>query len=198
MMPVEVQETRPLTLTVFLESLYDGGASMRKAQNESGDQYAGTIADKVTVELHSASDYQVIIYSDSAVALSTSGTISVMVPDIYTDTYYITIKHRNSIETTSAIPVSFATGSVQYEFDTAAKAFGGNLRLIGEKYCMYGGDVNQDGLVDSGDMVEADNGVINWRTGYIPVDVNGDGLIDSGDMIVIDNNATAFVGRITP
>ncbi len=198
MLPVDVQETRSLTLTVFLESLYDGGSTMRKAQNAGGDQYSGAIADKVTVELHSASDYAVILYSDSTAAISTSGTISMMVPAIYDGTYYITVKHRNSIETTSAMPVSFAVGSVTYDFDAAAKAFGGNLRLIGEKYCIYGGDVNQDGLVDSGDMVEADNGVINWLTGYLTVDVNGDGLIDSGDMIIIDNNATAFVNRIIP
>ncbi|MBK7214009.1 MAG: hypothetical protein IPH88_12075 [Bacteroidales bacterium] len=107
--------------------------------------------------------------------------------------------HRNSIETTTAIPVSFAGSNITYDFSTAAgQAFGSNQKLIGGKYLIYAGDLNQDGIVDSGDMMGVDNGSSNFLTGYIVIDANGDGLIDSGDMIVVDNNASTFIGSVTP
>jgi hypothetical protein len=47
--------------------------------------------------------------------------------------------------------------------------------------------VNQDGLVDSSDMITVDNESAAFTTGYLPEDINGDGLIDSSDMIYLDN-----------
>ncbi|MBK7214942.1 MAG: hypothetical protein IPH88_16965 [Bacteroidales bacterium] len=77
-------------------------------------------------------------------------------------------------------------------------AYGQNLILQGDKFCIYAGDVNQDGIVDSGDMIPVDNLATAFVNGYLPEDVNGDGLIDSSDMIFIDNNANAFVSVIKP
>jgi hypothetical protein len=133
------------------------------------------------------------------VDLSTTGTVSVLIPEIYNGSYYLTIKHRNHISVTTAIPVSFAGNSISYDFSTSSsKAFGNNLQNISGVFALFGGDVNQDGLVESSDMIDVDNGVITWSTGYLPYDVNGDGIIDSGDMILIDNNAAAFVGAVIP
>ena len=70
--------------------------------------------------------------------------------------------------------------------------------FISGKYVIYTGDVNQDGIVDSGDMVPVDNDATAFAMGYLSSDINGDGLIDSGDMILLDNNNIYFVIKIVP
>ena len=49
---------KTLNVKAFLEGLYAGAGLMNKAQNETGDQFTGTTADKVTVELHNATTYR--------------------------------------------------------------------------------------------------------------------------------------------
>ena len=88
---------------------------------------------------------------------------------------------------------------MSYDFsNSASQAFGSNLKLIAGKYVMFGGDVNQDGLIDSGDMIPVDNNAATFLSGYVSTDLNGDGLIDSGDMILLDNNGALFIAKVTP
>jgi len=45
-----------------------------------------------------------------------------------------------------------------YNFDDTAKAYGDNLvNLGGGFYGIFSGDVNQDGIIDAGDMAPVDN-----------------------------------------
>jgi hypothetical protein len=89
--------------------------------------------------------------------------------------------------------------TISYSFDTPAKAYGGNLLLmITGEYVIYGGDVNQDGSVDTADMTPVDNDAAGFAYGYLASDVNGDGIVDTADMTIIDNNAAGFVGSVTP
>jgi hypothetical protein len=168
--------------------------------DETGPHFSGATADQVTVELHNASNYSTIENVFHDVNLGINGNISIStVPYVENGNYYITIRHRNSIATTTALPVSFAANTISYDFsNSAAQAYGNNLKLMNDKYCIFGGDVTQDGLVDSSDMIGVDNDASAFATGYIATDANGDGLIDSGDMILIDNNASNFVGSIHP
>ena len=195
---------KTLQLKVYLEGLYAGAGLMTEALDESGNPKWGTgIADKITVELHDPLNYSTIVYTAGSVNLAINGNAllggSAGIPGNLNASYYITIKHRNSIETTSALPVSFAAGTINYSFDAPSKAFASNLKpMPGGVYAIFGGDVNQDGLVDSSDMIFVDNDVRFFATGYISTDVNGDGLIDSTDMILIDNNSKDFVGSILP
>ncbi|KAF0193830.1 MAG: hypothetical protein FD166_3636, partial [Bacteroidetes bacterium] len=109
------------------------------------------------------------------------------------------IKHRNSIETTTALPLSFAGADIIYNFTTAAsQAYGSNLHQAGSNFVIFGGDVNQDGSVDTGDMTPVDNDAGSFAGGYLNTDINGDGTVDTGDITVIDNNAASFTGKITP
>jgi hypothetical protein len=109
------------------------------------------------------------------------------------------VKHRNGIETTTANPVSFSPATINYSFNAASQAYGNNLhQTVDGFWVIFCGDVNLDGLVDSGDMIPVDNMSSSFSTGYIPEDVNGDGLIDSTDLIGIDNNSSAFVSTILP
>lgn len=195
-----------LTTTVFLQGLYEAGtAQMRKAQNEYGDNFAGTVADTITVEIFDGvSPYRKLL-TFNGVELHTNGTCqvawtgtSLINTSLTTNNqYYISVRHRNSIETWSQ---KTALGAqAVYNFTTAAsKAFGNNQKPVGTAYVIFGADVNLDGIVDSGDMLPVDNLSSNFAAGYLYEDANGDGLIDSGDMIMVENNASDFVSSILP
>lgn len=77
------------------------------------------------------------------------------------------------------------------------KAYGNNLKLKGTKWCIYSGDVNQDGIVDIGDLVLVDNDNYNFVTGYTNTDINGDGIVDVTDLVTADYNNLNFVSKVT-
>jgi acetyl esterase/lipase len=196
----EAAANRTLNLTLYLEGLYNGAGTLRKAQGDFGDQFAGNIADKVTVELHNSANYATNLYSGLNANLSTSGHVSCIIPTTLGGLYYITVKHRNSIATVSASPVSFSGGTIEYNFtDDYSKAFGGNMiGMLDGKWAIFGGDINQDGSIDSGDMTPVDNDGSAYLTGYLATDSNGDGTVDSGDMTIIDNNSGAYISSALP
>ena len=186
---------------VRLESLFVAGTGglMNEASNESAPQFGAGIADVITVELHNATTYATIEYTATMVMLSTGGIATVVdIPATFSGSYYVTIKHRNSVEITSAQPVDFSGGSISYAFDTKASCYGGNLKLVDGFYCIYAGDVNQDGIVDISDMTLVDNDASNFTSGYLTTDINGDSVVDISDMTIIDNNASTFTGTILP
>ena len=192
--------SKTLNLTaVLLEGLYNGAGTMRQAQDASGPHWPAGVADHITVELHNAITYATIVYTATDVPLSTTGTATVIIPGTYSGSYYITIKHRNSIETTTATAISFAGSTINQSFGTPANVFGGNLGTSIDSYhLIYAGDVNQDGTIDSRDYVAVDNDASNYATGYLPTDVNGDGVIDTRDYISIDNNNNNYIATAHP
>ena len=196
----EGASSKTLNLTsVLLQGLYAGGGLLNPAQDETGNHWGAGVADHITVELHDAASYATIHYTVADVALSTSGSATVTVPGTYSASYYITVKHRNSLETVSATAVSFAGSTMTQSFGTPADVFGGNLvAMIDANYAIWAGDVSQDGLVDGSDMAPVDNQAAAFAAGYIVEDCNGDGLIDGSDLAIVDNNASAFVGVATP
>ena len=116
--------------------------------------------------------------------------------------YYLQVKHRNSIETWSADTMSFSNSLLTYVFsDLAQKAFGDNMIQVDTSpiyYAIYGGDVNQDGVIDATDAGAVDNDAANFETGYLPTDLNGDEVIDASDAALVDNNAANFVSAVVP
>lgn len=114
--------------------------------------------------------------------------------------YYVHLKHRNSIETWSKLPVAFTTGfSTKYFFtDDATRAFGNNEVFEAGYYCIYSGDVNQDGIVDGSDAGIIDNEALLFANGYVDGDLNGDEIVDGTDGSISDNNAYNFISRIIP
>jgi parallel beta-helix repeat protein len=184
---------KTLNLIVFLEGLMTGTNVMRQAQDITGPRYNPGIADEITVELRQSSNYNNIIYSATAF-LSTNGQAVVNIPSYLNNIYYLTVRHRNSIETTSIIPVSFLNPVISYNFSSgAAQAYGSNQKVMFGTYVLYGGDVNQDGIVDGSDMAAIDNASTAVLHGYVPEDANGDAIVDGSDMAMIDNNSTATV-----
>ena len=149
---------------------------------------------KSSLKLHDINSYSTIVYSINDVALSTTGDVLVNIPAIYNGLYYITIKHRNSIETTSATSVSFAGNSISLSFGDPTGVYLGNLGLSYDNFhFIYGGDVNQDQIIDTRDYTGVDNDSYNFRNGYLPTDVDGNGVVDSRDYIIINNNNYIFV-----
>jgi hypothetical protein len=191
---------KTLSLTsVMLQGLYIGGGIMNQAYDETGaPHWPAGVADHITVELHSTTGYA-LVYTIPDIPLSTTGTATVTVPSGYNGSYYITVRHRNSLQTVSSTAKSFGGSNISQSFGTPADVFGGNLvRMADLRYAIYGGDVNQDDIIDLGDSSPVDNKSALASSGYIPEDVNGDGLVDLSDAAIIDNNAAMAIGSVTP
>lgn len=192
-----IQE-RLLNLTLYIEGLFNG-SGMNKAQNENSDQFPDDIADEIVVELHHADDPYTIVAEPYYVGVHTNGTAQLSIPASFDAGYYIVIRHRNSVETWSIGPVSFSGSIVTYNFtDAASRAYGNNLKAIAGSFVIYSGDVNQDGVVDSADMIPVDNDAAIYLSGYLATDVNGDGIIDTADITLLDNNSASYIGVIAP
>jgi subtilisin-like proprotein convertase family protein len=118
--------------------------------------------------------------------------------------YYLQVKHRNSIQIWSANPVAFdfLSGNLRYDFTLSAdSAYGSNQVQVDSsplRFAMYGGDVNQDDFVDGTDTQLIDNDAASFASGYLVTDVTGDNFVDGTDAALAGNNADGFVSAITP
>jgi hypothetical protein len=157
--------------------------------------------DTVTAYLANSSPPFNRIDSSRAVIDSVTYTGSFLFANAPSGTYYIVIKHRNSIETWSKNGGEvYSIGSVlNYDFTTAqSQAFGNNLTLVSSLWCIYSGDVNQDGVVDATDAGAIDNDAFNFITGYVKTDLTGNNFVDASDAAIADNNAFNFVTVVRP
>lgn len=206
-------DVKQLTLKVFLQGLYNStnnnlNKTMNFVSNALVSKFTGTIADTITLELHSSSAYGTIVYKAIAIELHQDGTCNspgvsyISIPSAYSGNYYITIKSRNHVLTTTAAPVVFSSGSINYDFTNAAtKAYGSNMKLIKSGvYAIYSGDTNLDGLVTAiGDRSPTQSKIIAASKGYVIQDVNGDGYVTAiGDRSLIQINVIAGVRKKDP
>jgi hypothetical protein len=196
----QTNPVRMLTLNLLLEGLYNSNGLMNPSRDAFGQPvWSSNIADQITVELHDNGNFSNIVFTKDEVLLSTNGSITFAVPAAYSSSYYIAIRHRSGIITVSAAPVPLTTPQINYSFDLANKAYGNNMALMPDGYyAFFGGDVNQDGVVDTADMTPVDNGSAAYLSGYRNPDANGDGIIDTADMTLVDNNSADYVSAITP
>jgi len=122
-------------------------------------------------------------------------------PRALTGNFYLVIKNYNSLETWSAAPVFVSPGNPEfYDFtDSDSKAFGNNMVFKGSVWCIYSGDVDQDGSIDGTDTQIIDNDAYFFVTGIgYTSDLNGDYVVDGSDMLICDNNVTNFVSVARP
>ncbi len=192
-----VPDTIMGNIKIFLEGLYSNSGIMNQVQNNSVPVYGNGIAEILTVELHDALEPYGIAYTFNNAELQANGTISLNTQAVkIPSSYYIVVKHRNSIDTWSAQSVDFnGQGPFNYDFSVAAsQAYGDNQKLkSGGIYAIFGGDATQDGIVDGSDMSVIDTASKAMLHGYYPEDMNGDGIVDGSDMAIIDNNSAAIV-----
>jgi hypothetical protein len=183
---------RKVMLTLLLEGLYDG-ASMRKAQNASGDQYPGNVADRISVSLrHPAPPFDNAL-TVNEVDLKQDGTAEFSVDLTFNAEYFIVINNRNHLETWTASPLAFSGNTIVYDFTQAvANAYGSNMKDMGEgRFVFFAGDANHDGSINETDIDMLTMAATGFQTGYIDQDINGDRVIDALDLILTDNNAAA-------
>ncbi len=113
--------------------------------------------------------------------------------------YYIVIRHKSSIEVWSGVTVPFLNDkALFYDFTTAAStAYGNNLILVGPKYCIYSGDINQDGTLDLNDAIPilSDYDNLDYHADY---DLNSDGTIDLNDAIFVLSGYDNLIGVVVP
>lgn len=140
------------------------------------------------------------ITDSSKVFMSTSGNSVISFLNTGNETKYITLRHRNSLDTWSNSGVTFKIDStINYNFTTAAnKAYGNNLILSDGKYCMYNGNANGDPGIDLTDIVLVYNAGSIFTVGYVKTDATGDNFVDLNDLIITQNNATLFATTLTP
>jgi hypothetical protein len=204
---LDVQPNTPITITLnlnlLLEGLYDVTTGLMKQAMDAGPapQFGGAVADQITVELHEDISPYSTIYTFNNVDLYIDGSILInTIPEDITGSYFIVIKHRNSIETWSNSAILFGgIDLITYDFTTAAsQAYGSNQKLISGKYVIYGGDVNQDGVVDAEDLIPVDNDAAGFTAGYLNTDCNGDGMVDSSDLLLVGTNSDSFIEAMLP
>lgn len=132
--------------------------------------------------------------------LSNSGTANFSFNNALNSTdYYIVVRHKNSIETWSSQGIRFSFGNASYNFtDSVTRAYGNNLIFRSNKFCIYSGDVDQDGTIDATDFGQIDNSAYNFVSGNITEDLNGDFFVDAFDLAIVDNNSSNFISVIRP
>ncbi len=158
-------------------------------------------SDTVRIYLRSVSSPFNLIDSSKAVINSSTLSGAFLFSNAPAGTYYIVAKHRNSIETWSKPGGEIYTPGSAMNFDftsAASQAYGSNLTLVGTKYCIYSGDINQDGVIDASDLSVADNDASTGESGYVITDVTGDDFVDAQDLSIVDNNSSVGIFAITP
>jgi hypothetical protein len=100
-----------LDVKMFIQGFYTGGGTMTPVLFNNGLSTDPTDVDSVTIELHDASS-PFATASSVIGLLKTDGHMVVQLPgSLIGNSYYIVVKHRNSIETWSANPVLMGSTS---------------------------------------------------------------------------------------
>ena len=116
--------------------------------------------------------------------------------------YYLSVKHRNSLETWSSSPIIFTSGSSNYNFTTVStQAYGNNMKQVDLsplKFAVYSGDKNLDGFINLSDLLDVYNAAGSFISGYVSSDINGNNVCDLTDVLIVYNNSVNFVSLIRP
>jgi hypothetical protein len=179
-----------VAITAFLQGMYSGGSTMTAAPFNADGITSNTIADTINVELRDVTG--TLAYS-SVGTINTSGLANITFPAAAIGgSYYIIIKHRNSIATATTNTVTILANGTSYNFSNAiTKAYGDNMIDDGNGvYLIFTGDINQDGSVDFNDYPNLDVASSSGVLGYDPNDLNGDASVDFNDYPLIDVNSS--------
>lgn len=185
-----------LIVKIMLEGYYSGAGMMNPVLMNQGISMNFNVCDSIEVELHDPNNFNLV--SSVTTLMQTDGTATCLFPSM-NNTYYVVIKHRNSIETWSSNPVMIS-GNSNYYFTTAlSQAYGSNqVQVENGIWALYSGDINQDGVVDGLDYNDWESDNNNFGAGYLATDLNGDGIVDGLDFLLWEVNNNGFVGAVVP
>jgi len=187
-----------LNLKVFIQGYYLGASEMTPAMLNQGESLDNTITDTIFVELRDALSPSTVLNSTYAI-LHTDGMGSVSFPHS-SSPFYIVVKHRNALQTWSAIPVQFNSTSMTYDFTTSSsQAYGDNMIEVEPGiWALYAGDLNSDENIDLIDGIDLEEAVGQFLFGYVDFDINGDGNVDLLDQPDVEINVNNFIYSIHP
>jgi hypothetical protein len=179
------------SLKLFLQGYFLSNGSMKPVLNNQGVSMSNTLTDSIIVELRDPTPPYALVLIDT-IDLFTNGVANMTFPSL-NNPYYIVIKHRNTLQTWSAVPVSASAGS--YDFSNAAtKAYGNNMTEVEPgTWALYTGEFNNDDNIDLLDDIVIANAISGFLSGYQATDINGDGNVDLLDSIVPENNINNFI-----
>jgi hypothetical protein len=101
---------------MFIQGYYAGNNSMHASLFSNGFSSDPTACDSITVRLHEPAIPHAPAVTSKAL-LHSNGNAEIFFPSsVFNHTYYISIRHRNSIETWSKEPVLFTSPSVSFDF----------------------------------------------------------------------------------
>jgi hypothetical protein len=72
------------------------------------------------------------------------------------------------------------------------------MMQIGSKWCIYSGDVNQDGYINLTDYNAINNDSYNLVHGVVVTDLTGDQYTNLTDYNIVNNNSYNLVNMHTP
>jgi hypothetical protein len=105
-----------LNLKVFIEAFYIGSRLQKAVLFDNGMSSDPTASDSITVELHDPVQTNSIIVVTKAL-MHTNGNAQAIFPlSILNHSYYIVIRHRNSIQTWSKNTILFNSSAVSFDF----------------------------------------------------------------------------------
>ncbi len=160
--------------------------TLSSVANESG-YWTGSNEplDTVRMYLHQSSAPYLII--DSALGyINQFGFCNTYLANALNGNYYVEYRHRNSLAVWSKLPISFSQGTTS-SFSILSgpnSVYGTDLIFTGGRWCMYSGDINQDGAINGNDFT-----VFNQQygqSGYLGSDLNGDGTVNGNDFTIFN------------
>lgn len=180
------------------------------------------IADEIVISLHSVVDYtgeswgNFLVY-EAVANLQTSGDAWVDLPSVVNGMqlngiYWVSVRHRNHLETIYSTPIDLARGGLHHcnfiaGTSTNNNALGNNQEYLGEihrnnevvhSWAAYVGDINGDGVINVGDRSLLQTSLSQGVRGYIPEDLNGDGIVSISDRSLLAKNIRKGVYAFTP
>ena len=182
---------------MFIQGYYAGNNTMSTVLANQAQGTSTTIVDTVLIQLINPTSLQVVASAQGL--LQTNGTAACIFSTTQSGSFFIAVKHRNSIETWSNTPITIGASS-SYNFTTSAnKAYGDNMiEMEPGVWAFYSGDINQDGFIESSDFPILFNSNDNFEEGYLITDLNGDGYVDSSDYPILFNNSDNFIESMRP
>jgi len=187
-----------LHINTFIEGYYLSNELMDSVLTNSNlPNVLSSMSDSIKIELHNTS-FPYNLVTSSTTILNTNGTATSDFPVL--GTYYIVVKHRNGLQTWSAMPIELTSLPAFYNFtDSSSKTYGNHLKQVDfNHWAIYSGDINQDENIDLLDLAELELGIANFDSGYINTDLNGDGNTDLLDIPLLENNIGNFIFSMHP
>ena len=213
---VNVNTNKHLYATAMFQEYYNNSTGLMNPTKginwDTGDLYnnfGDTIVDTLRVLIRKTNvndqvnpcTIDTVLFGQS---ININGLITpIVIPSSLAGYHYIEIKHRNSIETWSD-SVDFSTDTVRYDFYNYISQFAldGGMYLNNNHAFIWGGDVNQNGNLESADAtniyVAANSDDPTVNNGYVICDIDGNGNLDSQDYGLAYNNANLGANIINP